>query len=66
VAAVRPGRSRPLQQRLGHDCLNATEVYLKYLAPEQRVKGLGTAPETGTENGTGVSDERQQNEQALE
>jgi integrase/recombinase XerD len=65
VEWLRSGRSiYALQQRLGHDSLNTTEVYLTYLTPEeqQRVKGLGTAPQTGT----GISDERHQNEQAAE
>jgi hypothetical protein len=42
-------------------------IYLKYLTRvQQQVKGLSTAPETGTETGAGISDERHQNEQAVE
>lgn len=61
VEWLRSGRSiYDLQQRLGHSSIKVTEVYLKYLTPdeERRVKGAGSAglvpasPGGGTKRGT--------------
>ena len=52
VEWLRSGRSiYALQHRLGHDSIKTTEVYLKYLTPEeqQRAKGLASGTNTGTE-----------------
>lgn len=60
VEWLRSGRSvYTLQHRLGHDSIKTTEVYLKYLTPEeqQRVKGLSP----GTNSGTAVSAAEQAN-----
>jgi len=60
VEWLRSGRSiYTLQHRLGHDSIKATEVYLKYLAPEEQQRVRGLAP--GTNSGTEVSDTDQAN-----
>jgi integrase/recombinase XerD len=66
VEWLRSGRSiYALQQRLGHDSLKTTEVYLKYLTPEEQQRAKGLA-ETGTNSGTADAAHRPQNEQAVD
>jgi integrase/recombinase XerD len=53
VEWLRSGRSiYTLQHRLGHDSIKTTEVYLKYLTPEEQQRAKGLAP--GTNSGTEV------------
>jgi hypothetical protein len=58
VAAVRPVDLRPAAA--ARPLLKTTEVYLKYLTPEeqQRVEGLSTSSRNRHKDGTGINDER--------
>lgn len=54
VEWLRSGRSiYDLQHRLGHSSIKTTEVYLKYLTPEEQLRAKGLLPANhGTKNGT--------------
>ncbi len=56
VEWLRSGRSiYDLQHRLGHDSIKTTEVYLKYLTPEEQLRAKGLLPPAPvTKNGTEV------------
>jgi integrase/recombinase XerD len=61
VEWLRSGRSiYDLQHRLGHSSIKTTEVYLKYLTPEEQLRAKGLLPseaETRTKSGTATSGE---------
>jgi integrase/recombinase XerD len=45
VEWLRSGRSiYELQHRLGHSSIKTTEMYLKYLTPEEAARGKGLVP----------------------
>jgi integrase/recombinase XerD len=53
VEWLRSGRSiYELQQRLGHSSIKTTEMYLKYLTPEEAARGKGLVPHIGTNVGS--------------
>jgi len=49
------GRIYVLQQRLGHTSVKTTEIYLSYLAPEERQTAMFGKSASGTKTGTSTA-----------